>query len=83
MTWIACNDGFEMSVIDQEEMPLAYCDENTVEVGFPSMKETLLMPYAEDEDRPTKTVYSFVPKKVVEAVIAKHDLLGEILNKTE
>ena len=41
------------------------------------------MPYAEDKDRPTKTVYSFVPKKVVEAVIAKHDLLGEILNKTE
>jgi hypothetical protein len=57
-------DGFHMSVIDSDEMPLAYCDDKE--------KEELLMEYAEDHDRPTRTVYSFVPHEVVHEVIMKH-----------
>ena len=70
--WVYCMDGFHMSVIDADEMPLAYCDDKSVEIGFPSEKEELLMEYAEDHDRPTGTVYSFVPHEVVHEVIMKH-----------
>ena len=70
--WVYCMDGFHMSVIDADEMPLAYCDDKSVEIGFPSEKEELLMEYAESPDRPTRTVYSFVPHEVVHEVIMKH-----------
>ena len=70
--WVYCMDGFHMSVIDADEMPLAYCDDTSVESEFPSEKEELLMEYAEDHDRPTRTVYSFVPHEVVHEVIMKH-----------
>jgi len=69
---VYCMDGFHMSVIDADEMPLAYCDDTSVEIGFPSEKEELLMEYAESPDRPTRTVYSFVPHEVVHEVIMKH-----------
>ena len=70
--WVYSMDGFHMSVIDADEMPLAYCDDTSVEIGFPSEKEELLMEYAESPDRPTRTVYSFVPHEVVHEVIMKH-----------
>ena len=70
--WVYCMDGFHMSVIDADEMPLAYCDDTSVEIGFPSEKEELLMEYAESPDSPTRTVYSFVPHEVVHEVIMKH-----------
>ena len=70
--WVYCMDGFHMSVIDADEMPLAYCDDTSVEIGFPSEKEELIMEYAESPDRPTRTVYSFVPHEVVHEVIKKH-----------
>ena len=69
---IICDDGFHMSVIDADEMPLAYCDENSVEIGFPSEKEELIMEYAEDHDRPTRTVYGWVPKETLLKVCQKH-----------
>ena len=43
-----------------------------VEVGYPSSKEELLMPYAEDAYDPTGTVYGYVPIGVVDEVIATH-----------
>lgn len=43
-----------------------------VEVGFPSQEEPDLMNYAEDASKPTKTVYGYVPFKLVLAVIEKH-----------
>lgn len=43
-----------------------------VEAGFPSEREELLMPYAEDAERPTETVYGYVPVSVIEAIAAKH-----------
>lgn len=42
------------------------------EVGYPSQKEELLMPYIEDPTEPTKTVYPYVPVEVIEQVIEKH-----------
>ena len=73
---VCCADGFEMSV---QANVSAYCSprENSgkyelVEVGFPSAVEPMLMPYAERRDKPTKTVYGYVPVEVVTNVLAKH-----------
>jgi hypothetical protein len=66
---VKCKDGFEMSV---QESPNHYSGYGSVEVGFPSVKESLLMPYAEQPKTPTKTVYGHVPVKVIDEVILKH-----------
>ena len=75
---VICKDGFAMSVQASENH---YCSprENgiamsytSVEVGFPSDKEDLLMDWAEDGDKPTETVYGYVPVSVVIDVIEKH-----------
>ena len=74
---IVCADGFTMSVQAHQG---AYCDPRvdnadtytTVEVGFPSTREEMLMEWAESPNRPTETVYAWVPTTVVRDVIAKH-----------
>ena len=74
---VVCADGFNMSV---QAHAGAYCLPRMtgapvyreVEVGFPSKREDLLMEWAEDSDRPTDTVYAYVPVGVVTTVIAKH-----------
>mgnify|MGYP003666458397 FL=1 len=66
---IVCNDGFKFSAQAGE---MNYCGPTTVEVGFPSEREELFMPYVEDESRPTDTVYGWVPFSVVREVVAKH-----------
>ena len=74
---IVCKDGFTMSVQANQQ---AYCtpritDAETyteVEIGFPSEREELIMDWAELHDRPTETVYAYVPVSVVTNVIAKH-----------
>ena len=75
---VICKDGFAMSVQASENH---YCSprENgiamsytSVEVGFPSDKEDLLMEHAEDADKPTGTVYPYVPAQIVLDVIEKH-----------
>lgn len=43
-----------------------------MEVGFPSEVEELLLPFAENKENPTKTVYPYVPIAIIENVIAKH-----------
>jgi len=57
----------------------AYCEPRNnigpyteVEVGYPSKHESLLLPYAEDPNKPTDTIYTWVPKSVVINVIARH-----------
>jgi hypothetical protein len=42
------------------------------EVGFPSYKVDILMPYAEDATQPTETVYANVPRSVIKNLIDKH-----------
>lgn len=75
-TRIKCADGFTMSVQAGETH---YCEPRTdtgpyrsVEVGYPSSKEDLLMEYAEMPDQPTKTVYGWVPSETIWDVILKH-----------
>ena len=77
---IVCSDGFTMSVQANE---YAYCEPRhsdakvytTVEIGYPSQREELLMEYAEssyNDTDPTDTVYAYVPVALVFAVIVKH-----------
>ena len=72
-----CADGFSMSV---QANSTSYCSPRrdhanpytSVEVGFPSKEEPLLLEWAEEPDKPTATVYAWVPVQVVTNVIAKH-----------
>ena len=74
---IVCKDGFRMSVQAHEG---AYCTPRTndasayteCEVGYPSEVEDLILPLAEDQSRPTETVYGWVPSQTIALVIAKH-----------
>ena len=74
---VVCADGFSMSVQAHNG---AYCSPardyadpyTSVEVGFPSKEEPLLMDYCEEPENPTETVYAWVPVQVVTNVIAKH-----------
>lgn len=42
------------------------------EVGFPSERITCFMPYAEDPESPTKTVYGYVPGVIINEFIARN-----------
>ena len=74
---IECADGFSMSV---QASKYNYCEPRidnaneyaTVEVGFPSDYESLLVPWVEDPEAYTNTVYGFVPVQVIVDVCAKH-----------
>jgi hypothetical protein len=74
---VICADGFTMSV---QAFDGGYCTPRIngadkyeeVEVGYPSKPEELLMDWAEEPDKPTQTVYGYVPVQVVTNVIAKH-----------
>ena len=75
---IFCKDGFKMSVQAGDSL---YCtprtnlesgEYETCEVGFPNQREELLMPYAEDPETTTETVYGYVPVTLVEQIIEKH-----------
>ena len=73
---IECKDGFSMSV---QAGTSVYSDPrddvgpyHSVECGFPSEYEELIIAYAEARHEPTKTVYGWVPVGVVTNVIDKH-----------
>ena len=74
---VICADGFKMSM---QASHAHYCspredglnDYDTIEIGFPSEKEELLMDYAEDGSNPTGTVYGWVPVEIVDKIIRKH-----------
>ena len=81
---VRCADGFSMSVQANQR---GYCSPrnntgpwDSVEVGYPSAYELCLMPYAESPDRPTETVYGYVPNKLVRSIIEVHGGLvsGEV-----
>jgi hypothetical protein len=85
---IKCRDGFTMSV---QASAYHYCSPritglaiyNDYEIGYPSEAEPLLMPYAEDADHPTDTVYGYVPVQVLVDVIAKHGGVANNVRKEE
>jgi hypothetical protein len=74
---IVCKDGFIMSVQANHG---AYCSPRIddaprytqVEVGYPSHPEPLLLEWAENKDRPTNTVYGYVPADRISLVCVKH-----------
>lgn len=73
---VICEDGFKMSV---QASGAHYCSPrdsvgpwDKVEIGYPSERVEAFMPYAEDADRPTDTVYGYVPIELVVAAIAYH-----------
>ena len=87
---VVCKDGFSMSVqasINHYCSPKLNGKNNTyssVEIGFPSEIEELLIEYAENPDKPTKTVYAYVPAKLILDVIEKHGgMVGVELPKLE
>ena len=79
---VTCLDGFTISV---QASSKHYCtpkvnqmpSKNTVlytevECAFPSQKEELLMPYCDDPDKPTNSVYDHVPAVIIYKVLQKH-----------
>ena len=73
---LVCRDGFKVSIEASEGN---YCEPknnegpySSVELGFPSAMEPLIMRYAEDPENPTGTVYGWVPSVVILEVIQKH-----------
>jgi len=74
-----CEDGFTLSIQASE---VHYCTPRItmangnvyteVEVGFPSDEEPDLMEYAEEPDKPTETVYGYVPIDILDSVLLKH-----------
>ena len=84
---VICEDGFSMSV---QASATSYCSPRIegakqyyeVEIGYPSKEEPLIMQYAEEPDKPTKTVYGYVPVNTVYLVITKHGgmVAGQVPN---
>lgn len=74
---LMCADGFSVSVQASE---YHYCTPRingadkyeTVELGFPNLEDSLITDYAEEDDRPTETVYAFVPVHIVCELVEKH-----------
>ena len=73
---IVCADGFQVSV---QASRTHYCEPRDdhgpyteVELGYPNMPVAAWLEYAEDPDRPTTTVYGYVPIEVVEVVLEYH-----------
>ena len=79
---VVCNDGFSISV---QASRYHYCSPRAdgeieyahVELGFPSMVEESILEYAEMPERPTETVYGYVPVSVVDAMLLKHGGINE------
>ena len=78
---IVCKNGFSMSVQASETN---YCEPRnnigpyaSVEIGYPSKREELIMQWAEDPGNPTETVYGWVPSEIIWDVILKNDGYAE------
>lgn len=85
---VICADGFTISI---QASSNHYCSPRTddaeeyesVELGFPSEKEDLIMEYVEDDQDPTQTVYGWVPVDVVDKMLEKHGGIVDIRSNKE
>jgi len=74
---VVCKDGYSVSV---QASNTSYCEPRindaeryeSVELGFPSHSDDMIIKYAEDEYSPCDTVYGWVPVHVVNLLLAKH-----------
>ena len=73
---IVCEDGFKMSVQassrNYSEPRNDIGPYSAVEIGFPTSPESLILRYAEQPEKPTESVYGWVPSELVWDVILKH-----------
>jgi len=73
---IICNDGFEISAqgsIGHYCSPRMHTNRYlSLELGYPSQKDNLIIKYAEDKKNLCNTVYGWVPIEIVEELIKKH-----------
>ena len=80
---ITCTDGYSISIQCGVSM---YCNPREdildvegyteFELGFPNQLDSLLTDYAEEGDT-TQTIFTYVPRQVVEDLIAKHGGIEE------
>ena len=84
--YVYCIDGFGISI--QGGTHFHYCEPRChtneyykVELGFPTQPEESIMPYAEDNDEPTETVYAYVPIETVEDMVYSHGGIVSFLNR--
>lgn len=85
---VVCADGYSISIQANNG---AYCHPrkdiedvaryDSFELGFPSEIDKSILEYAEDEDNPLDTVYSYVPRDVVERLIEDHGGIKELAIK--
>ena len=74
---VKCKDGFTISVqagtfyysCPKFDGAIPY---ETVELGYPSSPDELIMAYAENPDEPCDTVYGYVPVDIVCQLVEKH-----------
>ncbi|MBC9130692.1 hypothetical protein FcAc13_05140 [Frischella sp. Ac13] len=76
---IICKDGFTFSIqcgslfYSEPRREFKAAEKySAFELGFPSHADELISEYAEDEQKPTRTVYAYVPREVVEQLINNH-----------
>lgn len=82
---VECCDGFSISI---QASDLHYCTPQTsekgtkyetVELGFPSDSDDIILSYAEDEEYPTGTVYPQVPVSLTDKLLEKHGGISRTL----
>lgn len=77
---ITCQSGLELSVqasgIHYSTPRSNYGPYTEVEVGKTTQVVDELLPYAENANTPTETVYGYVPIEVVQQVIENHGGIG-------
>ena len=81
---VECVDGYKISIQASEN---AYCNPRVTdmdvsvyvsfELGFPSEHDDLIEDYAEESNNQTDTIFAYVPRKLVEELLAKHGGIKE------
>lgn len=83
---VQCADGYSVSVQAGwgiYSAPREDADHYTkVELGYPSHVDDELLPYAENPEDPTNTVYGYVPVELVDHVIQKHGGIAGAFHST-
>ena len=73
---LTCKDGFVVSVQASSAHYSSPRDDggpyHCFELGYPSAADDLISEYAENAEKPTDTVYGYVPLAVVLALLEKH-----------
>ena len=84
---VKCEDGYQVSIQASE---YHYCSPresglnkyDKVELGFPNKADEELLGYAEEPEKPTDTVYGYVPIELVDKVIMKHGGITKLMVPT-